>query len=414
MSLETDTEVGPPKCPFSLKETENTVPFDLYGALRQEGEVLWDEAMNAWIVTSYDACREVFKNDKILFRHPDGDADSDYAAMAPGMRPTKALAAEPHRRVHNWLMAAFSPTETAAMQDKFVREVIAAMLARIEGRPRIDLVHDFIDNIPVRVVAAALDLPWQDAEWIGKVHGNLKVLGTFFAKRMAVTPELAAAAKAASQNFKDMMVPILEERRDGTGADLISKLWRDGPGLVDDWTINDTFSHVNSVFLGGTDTTTMGISNAFYILLKDRKLLERLRTAPLDLQQRYVEEALRLLPPSHYRARRASADTEIAGVKIRKDDFVIPVMGSANRDGEHYQCPAEIDFQRRNPRDHLTFITGPRSCIGSGLARIEIRETIRLFLDRYPDAELDRDAPEPAYVGLTNRRFEPIFVRLNG
>lgn len=399
-------------CPFSLRETKDTLPFDAYTRMREAGSVIWDEDMKSWLVTSYDACREVLMKDKEWFRHPDGDPEGDYAVMAKGLRPLKSLVGEEHRKLHNWLMAAFSPRETAIMQDGVVRDVIQSSLDRLDGRDQINLVADFIDRIPIRVIAAVLDLPWKDEAWVGEAQRHLTALGAFFNQRMAMTNDISKAAEDATAGMRALLDPILLERKDGTGDDLITKLWEVGPTILPDWTIDDTFVHINTVFLGGFDTSSLAISNAFYFLLQDDGLKAEIRKVSPERLQNFVEEVLRLLPPNHYRARRANKDLTIAGVDIRKDEFVLPMLASANRDAEHYGCPADMMLDRKMPRDHLSFITGPRSCVGAGLARTEIRETICRFLEVYPDVRLAPDKPSPSYIGLTLRRFEPIYVRL--
>ena len=65
-------------------------------------------------------------------------------------------------------------------------------------------------------------------------------------------------------------------------------------------------------------------------------------------------------------------------------------------------------------RDHLTFIAGPRACVGASLARVEIREVVRQLLERAPHVRLDPDAPPPVYKGLTMRRFAPLNVLMKG
>lgn len=403
----------PAKCPFSLKDTENTLPFDAYSLLRRGGEVVWDDKMGVWLVTSVEACRRVFAGDNVLFRHPDGDSDGDYAAMAKGLRPLKALVGEQHRKLHNWLMVAFSPRETAAIMDGIVREVIEDTLKDLEGRTKFDLIKEFVDRIPVRVIAAVMDLPWKDKEWVSKAQSYLNDLGAFFNRRMAMTPEISLAASEATSKMRELLDPVIEQRREGTGSDLVSKLWRDGVSIIPDWGADDTFVHMNTVFLGGYDTSSLAISNALYVLLDNEDLMERMRSASDDELQRFVEEVLRMLPPIHYRARKANQDIEIGGVLIRENDVVLPLLGAANRDEKHYSDPEELHLERNKPRDHLTFIAGPRGCIGQGLARAEIREAVKAFIARYPRAKFDPDAPKPSYVGLTMRRYEPITVTVD-
>lgn len=400
------------KCPVTLKDTENIIPFPFYEEMRGQGGVHWDPSVNAWLITSQQGCRELFSKDKVLFRHPDGDAGGDYAAIANGRRALKTLLGEEHRKLHNWLLGAFSAKQATVMMESFVHDVIADALDGLAGKSRVNLLTDFVDRIPVRVIAAALDLPWRDEQFIARATQCMNRLADFFNRRMVVTEVVSSAAKVATEDMRALLDPWIEARSDGSGEDLISRMWRDGPGMVPGWNAEDIFVHLNTVFLGGFDTSTLAISNALYVALRDPVLADTLRTGDKTLLARFVEEVLRSYPPIHYRARRANEDTEILGVPIQKDDFVIPLLAAANRDPTHYDRPNELELDRKSPRDHLTFIAGPRSCVGSGLARAEIIETVRAFLEAYPNARLDADTPAPEYLGLTMRRFEPINIVL--
>jgi cholest-4-en-3-one 26-monooxygenase len=101
-----------------------------------------------------------------------------------------------------------------------------------------------------------------------------------------------------------------------------------------------------------------------------------------------VEEALRMFPAfSHFR-RTATADTELHGQHIKKGDKVVMWYVSSNRDESHYQDPDRFDIHR-NP-EHQAFGAGGRHfCLGTALARLELRILIEETLKRYPEIELD-------------------------
>jgi cytochrome P450 len=127
---------------------------------------------------------------------------------------------------------------------------------------------------------------------------------------------------------------------------------------------------------------------------------------------KFVEEALRLQGSAHFRPRRATADTELGGVQIKKGDMVIAIMMAANRDPNVYECPHSVALDRTQLRKHLAFISGPRSCPGAGLARVEMVESIQLALERFPDLKLADGADKASFVGFTLRSYNAVPVHV--
>src|SRR3546814_17220363 len=113
-----------------------------------------------------------------------------------------------------------------------------------------------------------------------------------------------------------------------------------------------------------------------------------------------IEESVRLFNVVQYRHRMCMADTMIGGTAIAKDEIVILVHAAANRDPDKYACPAQANITRRAPTDHLAFGKGSLSCVGSPLARVEIRVAIEALLGRYDCIELNSEAPPPNFRAL--------------
>jgi cholest-4-en-3-one 26-monooxygenase len=107
-----------------------------------------------------------------------------------------------------------------------------------------------------------------------------------------------------------------------------------------------------------------------------------------------VEEALRMFPAFAHFARTATEDTELHGTKVREGDKVVMWYVSSNRDETRYEDPDRFDVER-NP-DHQAFGAGGRHfCLGTALARLELRILLEETLKRYPDMQLDG---EPTWV----------------
>jgi cytochrome P450 len=101
-----------------------------------------------------------------------------------------------------------------------------------------------------------------------------------------------------------------------------------------------------------------------------------------------VEEMLRWVTPLIYFRRTATRDCEIRGQKIHENDKVVMYYPSANRDEELFADPMRFDVAR-TPNEHLAFGIGQHFCLGSNLARLEIRVMFEELLRRMPDIELD-------------------------
>lgn len=398
-------------CPVeTIRSLEDRDPYEDYQRMREDGEMRFDESLGAWIAQSYAACEQIFRADKVLFSHPDADSGSDYSAISNGRRHPKTLDGAEHSRLHQWLAQRFSPRRTSALREGLIRRIIDDVIDGFAYKGRADLTADFADQIPIRVIASVIDLPWTDLAWVGNVKNALDQIGAFYNKRMAGDDDLTARTKAAFDLMRELLDPTIEARRDGIGDDIVSQMWRDGPGLLDGWDAEDIYINITSIFVGGYDTTTMAISNAVKLLLDDPALLAEIRTGDDARLRRFVDESLRLLPPVQYRARRAKADVEIAGQPIREGELVLPLIAAANRDEAHYACPMTIDLGRKGVQDHFTFISGPRMCVGAGLARTEVAEAVRLLLSRFADVRWDETAEPPTYRGLVLRRYAPLNV----
>jgi cholest-4-en-3-one 26-monooxygenase len=96
-----------------------------------------------------------------------------------------------------------------------------------------------------------------------------------------------------------------------------------------------------------------------------------------------VEEALRMFPAFAHFRRTATEDTELNGAQIREGDKVVMWYVSSNRDESRYEDPDRFDV-RRNP-EHQAFGAGGRHfCLGTALARLELRILLEETLKRYP------------------------------
>ncbi len=146
--------------------------------------------------------------------------------------------------------------------------------------------------------------------------------------------------------------------------------------------------------VAGNETTRHAISHTMLALIDHPDQRERLRRDP-SLIPGAVEEFLRWSSPVHHFRRTATRDTELGCRRISRGEKVVLWFSSGNRDETVFDAPYRFDVTRA-PNDHLTFGKGgPHFCLGSSLARLELRVMFEELLPRLSDI---RSTAEPRYV----------------
>jgi cytochrome P450 len=145
----------------------------------------------------------------------------------------------------------------------------------------------------------------------------------------------------------------------------------------------DRVSILVDLTFGGIATTTYVMAGAIHHLATHQSDREALVDNP-DLIDRAVEEFVRVFPPVVALGRTCTRDTEVAGTALKEGDFVLLGYGAASRDPRVVEDPAKIDIGRETVL-HSAFGVGQHRCIGSNLARLELRATFEEWLRRIPD-----------------------------
>ena len=152
----------------------------------------------------------------------------------------------------------------------------------------------------------------------------------------------------------------------------------------------EIFSFLRLLLPAGVETTYRASGNLLYGLLTNPDQLQAVRK-DRSLLPAAFEETIRWEPPVTVILRRATVDTELAGVPVAEGSDVGLLLGSANRDERKYENPDSFDVFRES-RQSLGFGFGVHVCLGMHLARMETRVAVNALLDRMPDLQL---APQP-------------------
>jgi cytochrome P450 len=195
---------------------------------------------------------------------------------------------------------------------------------------------------------------------------------------------------------------LIEEKRARPQSDIFSTIVHarfeaDGSTLSD----HELRSFFGLLFPAGAETTTRSISGGLLALVERPDAWQRLREDP-TLLKTTVEEIIRWTTPSCYKRRTATRDVELCGKVIREGDKVTFWEMSANRDERVFDRPFEFDVAR-NPNKHLGFGAGVHFCLGSVLARLELRVVFEELLASNLNFKLDGEPqwmPNNRLVGL--------------
>lgn len=378
-------------------------PVDLFRRLRSECPVHWSreipsiaEEEGFWSVTNADGVKEVSLDWKTFSSELGGiTAASDSVipleltrAMFIGMDPPK------HDRIKALFQKGFTPKRIAAHEPE-IREIARDVLDRTEGLQHCDLVDDVAQPFVARVIGTFMGLPpGDDVVWARLMN---MILG---ANDPEVNPEgISTVMERDVPEVFDRCSKLIAERRENPTDDLTSVLVHaeiDGERLQEHEIVMGFFL----LMAAGNDSTKATYCSAMRALLEDREQMEMLIEDP-SLIPSAVEEALRMFPAFAHFRRTATQDTELQGQKIRQGEKVVMWYVSSNRDETRYENPDHFDV-KRNP-EHQAFGAGGRHyCLGTALARLELKVLLEETLATYPEMKIDGD---PRYVvsGFVNQ-----------
>ena len=264
-----------------------------------------------------------------------------------------------------------------------------------------DLIADYAEPLPVKVIAALLGFPDEDEHL-------LRPWSQAIVKMYEVNPsdEAKAEARKASSEFAEYVRGLMIERKTKPGTDLISELVvveEAGEKLNARELIATCILLLNA----GHEASVNGFGNGMVAALQHEDQINLLRNNPRAIAESAVEEFLRFDAPLQLFERTATADTVIGGVTIQEGQKIAALLGSANRDEEVFENSEAMDLCR-DPNNQIGFGAGIHFCLGAPLARLEMQASLPLLMERFPDISLaETPVRRPTFV---LRGYEQILV----
>jgi cholest-4-en-3-one 26-monooxygenase len=299
-------------------------------------------------------------------------------AMFIGMDPPK------HDRLKALFQAGFTPKRIAAHEDS-IRKIVVDVLDRLEGRETCDLVTDVAQPAVSRVIGSFMGIPEQDdAAWAELMNMALAASDPDYSPDGADSIE-AVIEKAVTEIFARCST-MIAERRENPTDDLTTVLVNaevEGEMLEEHEIVMGFFLLVAA----GNDSTKATYCSGMRALLEDPDQRRLVLDDPALIPS-VVEESLRMFPAFAHFRRTATKDTVLNGQEIKEGEKVVMWYASSNRDTTRYEDPDHFDV-KRNP-EHQAFGAGGRHfCLGTALARLELKILLEETLARYPEMTLD-------------------------
>lgn len=360
----------------SLGPLDADLHMDFWNAMtrvREECPVGWTTSMwsldnppGQWIINAYGPVMDAATKWE-TFSSAGGVASIQYPLDLLRLVPVE-IDPPMHRDIRRVLQPFFTPAALAANDesiDQVTTELMDACLA-VDGP--VDFVAEFNAKLPPAVFLGPgfLDSSPDQATTL------LDLIDTLLTR-----PDLALEA---APKLLEWCAELLEARRQaGRRDDLVGAIAHMGlNGAADlEITERERLETLNLVVMAGMETTMGGLGAVTWLLATDHEMRVRLRAADDRALDRAADEFIRFASPVPTSGRTMTQDAEVGGCPMKEGDRVLVNWAAANLDPTRFPDPQKIDLDRPNIASHVGFGAGIHRCLGSHLAKREIKATIR-------------------------------------
>ena len=398
----------------SLAETSLTEPAilaqpsDFYWTMRNEDPVHYDEKLGMWLVSRYEDIVTVLR-DPETFSDKQG-YEAQYASgyfeefkkileqEGGGFFPDVIKSDPPeHTRIRRLMDGAFSAHRVKMLEPGITR-IIAGLVDKVADKAGkgevVDGITEFAIPLTIAVICEQLGISQYNGEKIKRWSEAI----TAQIGRMQSREEMVENAKLICelQNFiSEQMKDRAANPKEDMISDLVHAETADGSKL----TFAEAVSLVRALVIAGNDTTATAIGNLLFILATQPGLAQQLYDNVEDdrFVTRFVEELLRFAPPVRGLAKMATKETVLAGKTLPKGAHMLVLYASGNDDEAQFECPRNFDLSRGNVGTHVAFGVGIHRCIGSSLARMEIKVAAKELIKRVSEIKLAVPVAEITY-----------------
>ncbi len=360
-------------------------PWDKYRWMRDEAPAYWDGSADGglWAVTRYDDIMELSKTPELFCSGKSSRPEK--GSWIPSMIN---LDDPLHKRRRALVNRGFTPKRVAG-QEKKLRATTTKLIDSVIERGECEFVRDIARWIPMVAIGDMLGIEPEDHEWL--LEFSDLILGGGEAASIEDDAKRREMQQSQSVKYWEYQRSVVEDRRQNPRDDLVSLLVQsdiDGDALETDEILQESLL----ILIGGDETTRHVMTGGLEQLIENPAARQCLIDDPAKMEVA-VEEMIRWVSPIVNMNRTLTRDTEIHGEKLREGDRVLLLYAAGNRDERAFDAPDTFQVERW-PNRHVAFGGyGVHHCLGSSLARLELKILFEELLRRMPDIALATDEP---------------------
>lgn len=347
-------------------------------------------ARPAWLTTTWAETRAALADED---RFPSASIQEPLVG-----KTMQSMIGTEHRRNRALIASAFTPRSIGTQQVELLEPLAHELIDGLAAERRFDLVEQFAHRYPALVITRLLGIPVHD-----------EALFLQWGLDLFLFPWNPEKARRSFRAFRDYLAPIVRDRRERPGQDLLSALVAaelEGEQLSDD----EIFSFLGILYPAGADTAYKAIASMMAAVLRERAFFERAQSE-VEIRASIADETLRWEAPVALLPRRSALDSRLGDRAIAKGDTLLIGITAANRDPAVFAEPDRFDPERRQLEKSLVFGHGPHFCLGAQLARAELRIALGALAERLPSMRLE-DPADVETTGAILRGPRRVVVRI--
>jgi cytochrome P450 len=356
-------------------------PYPIFELLRVREPVSWIDELQMWYLTRYADVQAVL-GDPARFTTR-FESSTIFATFGAHMLTSDGAEQQRYREAFR---SAFTPAAVQRNLEGRVRELARSLIEGIAPRGRADLRADFAARLPILTILAAFGLPETEEPLLRRWYDTFEqALANFRAD-----PAIRAAARTDVAAFHELLQQHISAVAGSETGDLLAQVANRPP--LERLSDAEIKRNASIIFFGAISTVEALILNCLFALFTHGQVLQRVK-GNAALIPALLEEVMRWQSPVQSAMRHATTDVVLQGVQIRAGETVSCMLGAANRDPTVFADPDRFDIERPNARKHLGFAFGPHACLGSHLAKLEVRVALETLLSRLSDLQPVPDEP---------------------